>query len=155
MSGLLVRFKPGLAKQGLLIAILLISGCSDPDFYDTNGVGHSYADFDGKWRIVNYWATWCGPCIHEIPELNSLAKEQSDLVVVLGVNFDEPEGEEAVQQVQKMKIEFPVYARDPSRALGISKPEVLPTTVIITPDGSVHQVLVGPQTADSLLALLK
>ncbi len=137
-----------------MILGVLLAGCTQPDFFDTNGVGHSYSDFTGKWRVVNYWATWCAPCIHEIPELNELAANHADRLVVLGANFDEPEAEEAVKQVNRMKIEFPVYAVDPAQELRIDKPQVLPTTLIFAPDGRLVETLVGPQTAQSILDII-
>lgn len=142
-------------RRLIVIALLALGGCQQPDFYDTEGNGYRYEDFSGKWRIVNYWATWCGPCIKEIPELNTLAAEHADQLVVLGVNYDAPEPGEMERQVRRMKIEFPVYATEPAAALGITRPEVLPTTFIFTPDGQLYQTLVGPQTEDSLLAALE
>jgi thiol-disulfide isomerase/thioredoxin len=135
-----------------LTLILLLAACQQPDFLDTKGNGYRYEDMVGKWRIVNYWATWCGPCIKEIPELNVLAKDHAETVKVFGVNYDSPEIEERQAQVEKMKIEFPVYSEDPASALGIAKPEVLPTTFIFSPDGKLAATLVGPQTEATLLA---
>lgn len=140
----------------ILVSTCLLLACGQPaDFYDANGVGHRYSDFEGKWRMVNYWATWCGPCIKEIPELNQLAETHADELVVLGVNFDEPPGDEALKQINRMKIEFPVYANDPASQLGVEKPEVLPTTFVFRPDGSLHATLVGPQTEESLLQAMQ
>ena len=53
-----------------------------------------------------------------------------------------------------MGIEFPVLTLDPAMSLGIDTPTVLPTTVLVHPDGGVREVLVGPQTAASLLAVI-
>jgi len=137
-----------------LLSIMLLTGlvaCSKPsDFLDTRGNGYRYSDFQGKWQVINYWATWCAPCIKEIPELISL-DENNDNVVVFGVNFDAPEGEEITRQIEKMGITFPVYQEDPHASLGIPMPQVLPTTVLIDPSGKIAEVLVGPQTEASLL----
>ena len=138
-----------------IVGLLVLAGCSQPpDFVDTNGVGHRYSDFDGRWRVINYWATWCAPCIHEIPELNDLGTDYAEKLVVLGVNFDGPVGEEAVKQVKRMKITFPVYAEDPAASLGVETPQVLPTTFIFKPDGSLHETLIGPQTGATILAAM-
>ncbi len=138
----------------MTFTMLLLASCQQPDFVDTQGHGYRYADLEGKWLIVNYWATWCGPCIKEIPELNKIAAEHQDHVHVFGVNFDGPDAEEMQAQVEKMKIEFPVYAIDPAVELGITKPDVLPTTFVFSADGNLHATLTGPQTEDSLLGVL-
>ncbi|MEX1237530.1 MAG: TlpA disulfide reductase family protein [Pseudomonadales bacterium] len=125
-----------------------------PDFIDIEGQGHRYEEIDDKWIIVNYWATWCGPCIKEIPELNELAHEQADRIRVFGVNWDEPEGEKRLEQAKKMKIEFPVYREDPSGRLGIEKPNVLPTTYLFAPGLVLVEELIGPQTRESILEVV-
>ena len=77
--------------RGILIFafILLISSCqkSEFDFYDLEGNGYRYSDLEGRFQIVNYWAIWCAPCKHEIPELQALHDDYEN-VSVFGVNFD-------------------------------------------------------------------
>ena len=111
----------------------------------------SLASIQGHWAVINYWAEWCKPCIKEIPELNRLAAEYPG-IKVLGVNFDGASGEELARQVEQLGIAFPLLANDPSAELGTSRPMVLPTTLILAPDGTLADTLVGPQTLESLLA---
>ena len=139
----------------LAMTLLLLASCAQPDFFDTKGRGYHYSDLKGKWLILNYWATWCGPCIKEIPELNKIAEEHQDKVRVFGVNFDQPDAEEMRAQVEKMRIAFPVFAIDPSHELGFTRPEVLPTTFIFSADGALQATLIGPQTETSLLEALQ
>jgi thiol-disulfide isomerase/thioredoxin len=103
----------------------------------------------GQWLVINYWAQWCKPCIHEIPELNALDRRYPE-VTVFGVNYDGATGEELAVQVGKLGMEFPNLTTDPSGTLGIDRPVVLPTTVIIDPQGTLRDILVGPQTLRSL-----
>ena len=105
----------------------------------------------GHWRIVNYWAVWCGPCREEIPELNRLHQE-TDLVV-FAVNYDGKQGEELASQAAAMDIGFTLLAQDPGPALGVERPSVLPTTLLVNPAGKVTDTLVGPQTEETLLAI--
>ena len=143
-------------KLRALVVVLLVvlSACSRPvDFVDTDGNSYRYSDMQGKWQVINYWATWCAPCIREIPELIRL-DENNDNVVVFGVNFDAPEGEEIARQIEKMGITFPIYLEDPHVRLGIQMPEVLPTTVLMDPEGKIAGVLVGPQTEAALLSAM-
>lgn len=140
-------------KRLIVVLLIGLTACSPADFHDTEGQAYRYADFDGKWLVINYWATWCAPCIKEIPELIRL-NDQHDNIVVFGVNYDEPGPEEMADAIAKMKITFPVYQTDPYRQFGIERPAVLPTTVIVDPRGELTEVLVGPQTEASLLAVM-
>lgn len=134
--------------------LLVLGGCAKPDFTTVEGQSLQLADLQKKPLIVNYWATWCAPCIKEIPELNELAIEHADSLNLVGVNFDQPEGDEAIKQKQKMKISFPVIAGNPAEKLGISIPEVLPTTYVFAAGGELKATLVGPQTGEDLLSVL-
>ena len=100
--------------------ILLISSCqkSEFDFYDLEGKGYKYSDLEGRFQIVNYWAIWCAPCKHEIPELQALHDDYEN-VSVFGVNFDQPELDVMSEQAKLMNIGFPTYRRDPSSEFGI------------------------------------
>lgn len=124
------------ATCGLLL-LLALSACSQQDA-------------SGDWTFINYWAEWCKPCIREIPELNRL--NERDGYRVLGVNFDGATGEDLEGQIAALGVAFPTLAEDPGSDLGLERPRVLPTTLVLAPDGSLRHVLVGPQTADSLIA---
>ncbi len=133
------------------IFCLLCVGCGDARFNDLQGAEIDFNDLDGQWVVLNYWALWCAPCREEIPELNRLDKE-NDSIRVMGVDFDGIESDQELRrQVELLGIEFPVLQQDPAPALGSEKPRVLPTTMIINPQGEVIEVRVGPQTAESLL----
>jgi|TARA_S200000501_G_scaffold200602_1_gene188724 thiol-disulfide isomerase/thioredoxin len=136
--------------------ILLISSCqkSEFDFYDLEGNGYRYSDLEGRFQIVNYWAIWCAPCKHEIPELQAL-HDDYDNVAVFGVNFDQPELDVMSEQAKLMNIGFPTYRRDPSSDFGIKTPEVLPTTLVFSPNREMLATLVGPQTKESLLSIIE
>ena len=102
-----------------------------------------------QWNVINYWAIWCKPCREEIPELNQL--NQIENVVVLGVNFDGKVGEALVSDADELGITFDIID-DPASSLNIARPSVLPTTVVLSPEGALVATLVGPQTAESIMA---
>ena len=104
----------------------------------------------GQWVVINYWAIWCKPCIQEIPELNKLAELPQ--VTVLGVNYDGLSGDELEQQLQKLGVAFPTLASDPAAQLGVARPVVLPTSLVLDPEGQLRDTLVGPQTLETLAA---
>mgnify|MGYP000371470940 CR=1 FL=1 len=104
-----------------------------------------------QWTVINYWATWCKPCIEEIPELNQLASNNRDKVTVLGVDFDQSQGDALQEKINKLGISFNVIQQEPAEILGYARPNVLPTTVIINAQQQVHRILVGPQTQQTIL----
>ena len=126
-----------------LAALTCLSACS---------TGENVA---GKWQVINYWATWCIPCIEEMPELNRFAAAYDDSVLVYGVNFDGLQGDELAAASDKLAIEFEVLPDDPASRLGYERPQVLPSTYIIDPDGKLRRTLVGPQTVASLAAAIE
>jgi thiol-disulfide isomerase/thioredoxin len=109
----------------------------------------SLEELRGQWVVINYWAQWCKPCIEEIPELNAL-DQKYEQVTVLGVNYDGAIGEALAQQKTRLGLAFASLEADPSAQLGIPRPIVLPTTLILDPDGQLAASLVGPQTIESL-----
>lgn len=131
-----------------LVATCVLAAC---DAGQPGRTGFNLADYHGRWLVVNYWAEWCKPCIKEIPELNALDKTYSQVAVV-GVNFDGVVGEQLRQQIDQLGIAFPVVEEEPSAALGVSLPTVLPATFIFDPDGQLAHTLVGPQTLETLAA---
>lgn len=135
----------------LCLTIALLSACdqqgiasSDPAVSFTPGAPSQH------WTLINYWAVWCAPCREEIPELNALARDRADSLRVFGVNYDGASGPALAKAITDLGIEFPTLTVDPQPALGIARPQALPVTLLIKPDGTVHEVLLGPQTADGL-----
>ncbi len=135
----------------LTATLLLLAGCgsnglptTDPAVSFTPGAKVSH------WTVINYWAKWCAPCREEIPELNAFAARHADSVQVLGVNYDGLRDEALAADIQALQIAFPILLGDPHDALGIERPTALPATIIISPDGVVTDVLLGPQTEHSL-----
>lgn len=143
----------------LIIACLLVISCREEPgpaaLYDIRGNPISLTDRNNThWQILNYWAVWCKPCREEIPQLNELAERYPHELRVMGINFDQRQGDELLRESQTMGITFIQLSEDPGPTLGLERPESLPTTVILTPQGKLHTMLRGPQTIDSLLAAL-
>ena len=134
--------------------LLMLSGCADEQWLDHRGKAVSQADLQGRWVVVNYWAEWCAPCLHELPEFNSLAAGNPQ-VLVLGVNYDGISGAELLELSDRMDIAFSVMGRDFEESLKLERPQVLPTTYIFDAEGKLQHSLPGPQTEESLSALLK
>jgi thiol-disulfide isomerase/thioredoxin len=115
---------------------------------DLKGVEHKLSDYRGKWAVVNYWATWCPPCLHEIPELVDYYESNQDSVIVLGVNFEDISLEQLQDFVAHMDISYPVLREQlgPKSALGMIPG--LPTSFLIDPRGELAARKVGPLTGE-------
>ena len=146
-------------KCAFVLCVLLFTACSKPvDFHYLNGKTGNFEGLKGQWTVINYWATWCKPCIKEIPELNALAAKHEN-IKVLGINFDHLEQAELAVQAGKLGIHFDniVVSNgvDPFMThFGYAKPTALPTTVIISPNLTIKAVLMGPQDEATLSSMI-
>ena len=133
-------------------AFVGLVACSEDASRLADGTAVAWSQRDGEYVAINYWAEWCDPCREEIPQLNALHHDRdATRLVILGVNYDRISGESLAALIDEMGIEFPVLVSDPSERFDYDVPTMLPTTVIIGPDATVHEILIGPQTRESLL----
>ncbi len=110
---------------------------------DTDGRALNLAAFKGKVVVLNFWATWCGPCVAEMPSLQTLARRYADKsLVVLGVNYHES-SEKVKSFQQRYKIEFPL-ARDPWQETSAAwNVRILPETFVIDAEGKLRFRVTG------------
>ena len=110
----------------------------------------SLSDFRGEWVVVNYWATWCAPCLKEIPDLSELHKERSDLTV-LGLAFEDLEDSDFAGFLEDFDVSYPILKVDvyqPPEPFGA--PRVLPTTIILDKQGRAVKAFLGPVTREAI-----
>lgn len=141
----------------ILLCCLSLISCSKPDpvLHDVQGNSVPVSELKNKWVIINYWATWCGHCLEEIPELNRFYKDnQGKNILLFGVSYDVLSLTRLKFAVSAMHIEFPVLTDDPAQELGIDGTDVVPVTFIINPKGVVVKEIFGPNTEESLTAIL-
>ena len=125
---------------------------ADLDFVvkDMDGKDVRLADFKGKPLILNFWATWCGPCKVEIPALIELADKYRDRgLVILGVSVEDAP-EDLRPFARENKINYPILVgRDENRLQEVYDSVIaVPVTWYIRPDGSVFLKHKGPATHD-------
>jgi thiol-disulfide isomerase/thioredoxin len=129
------------AAEATAVANLLSQSMSD-----ASGKTESLAQWKNKVLIVNFWATWCAPCVEEMPELSALQTEVEPLKVqILGIGIDSASN--ITEFIAKYKISYPLYVAgvdgtEISRQLG-NTAGGLPFTVLIGRDGQVKKTYLG------------
>ena len=151
--------KWGLLCAGLCAMLLL---CAMPNYAagfsltDMHGKAHRLADYRGKWVLVNYWATWCPPCLDEIPELVSLhnAHHDKDLVVI-GIAIDSGSSKKVADFARAHGISYPVVMGNREVTDQIGAVEVLPVSYLYNPEGEQVNSRAGEVTRASIEAYIK
>jgi thiol-disulfide isomerase/thioredoxin len=143
-----------------LFALLLVgswfSCAADFSLEDLQGKTHRLADYHGKWVLVNFWATWCPPCLNEIPELISLhnAHQNKDLQVI-GIAMDSGSSSKVADFAQAHGISYPVVMGDRKVTAQIGAVEVLPGSYLYNPTGELVGYQAGEVTRASIEAFIK
>jgi peroxiredoxin len=115
---------------------------SAPDFtlHAMSGPNLQLKDQRGRVVMVNFWATWCGPCRQEMPQLNRLyEKYRASGFVLLGVNVDD-DSSKAAEVAKKLGVTFPVLLDTDKKVSKLYDLSTMPSTVIIDRDGKVRYV---------------
>jgi thiol-disulfide isomerase/thioredoxin len=134
----------------LLMALPVAAEKVDFTLKDLDGKPVSLSDFRGKWVIVNYWATWCPPCLEEIPDLVGLYEDNRDSIVVLGIDYEEVNEEYLREFVDSHMISYPIMQMDPVPLTELGPVLGLPTSYIISPEGERMARQEGPVTREAL-----
>jgi len=104
------------------------------DLTDTQGTRHRLEEARGHWVVLNFWATWCVPCIQEIPEIAEFHRRNPQ-VVVLGVAVDVEDPAAVKRFARKVGHDYPLVLSDEFVERQLGTPAALPTTRIYDPTG--------------------
>ena len=126
-------------------------------FEDTHGRAQPMAQWQGRWLVLNFWATWCAPCVEEMPTLQQVARDYDGLgVAVVGLGIDNADAIRRFQQ--QMQLDLPLLVAGATgsnlaRELG-NLSGALPYTVLISPRGTVVQARLGLMKSELLRSWL-
>jgi thiol-disulfide isomerase/thioredoxin len=144
--------KIGLQKIGLLlIAMLWVSAAAAEGFtvVDTKGKKHHLQDYKGKWVLVNFWATWCPPCLEEMPDLQKLHETRKDLVVI-GIAMDYKDPNYVISFADDLLVTFPIVLGNQEIAAQFGRINGLPTTYLYSPQGKLAAKNIGALTRQAV-----
>ena len=124
---------------------------------DLSGKKVSLADFKGKPVVVNFWATWCGPCKLEMPWFEEFSHRFADQnLVVLGISEDEgAPKEDVVKAAQKIGVTYPILLTDRKVSKAYGGVDYLPETFYISKSGNIVEETAGAPSKDEMEANIR
>jgi peroxiredoxin len=132
-------------------------GFAAPDFQlpalEENTI--TLSDFQGSPIIINFWASWCPPCIKEMPSLQQIYQEyQSSNLVLLGVNSTHQDRVAQVKEFQIIhQLSFPILLDQTGSVNKLYNIHSLPTTIFIDPEGVIQKIIIGGPLPPALLRI--
>lgn len=116
-----------------------------------DGKPYDLAEQRGKFVIVNFWATWCVPCIKEMPDISNFVSAHKDKVAAIGLAYEDSDKADIQAFLAKHPVSYPIAQVTLDKPVkDFDEPRGLPTTWLIGPDGKVAKRFVGPITEASL-----
>lgn len=118
-------------------------------FEDSKGKIHQLSDYRGKWVLVNFWATWCPPCLEEIPDLISLYEDRSD-VMIIGIAMDYEDTETVMKFAEALSVTYPIVLGNRQIASQLDELTMLPSTYLFDPGGKPAARKIGLLTREDI-----
>jgi thiol-disulfide isomerase/thioredoxin len=120
-----------------------------------DGTTFDLAQQSGKWVIVNFWATWCSPCLKELPDISAFVAKHHDRVRAIGLDFEDTDRADLERFLKAHPLSYPVAQVDIDHPPpDFDPPKGLPNTYVIAPDGHVAKAFLGPVTIRDLESVI-
>ncbi|MEY4730299.1 MAG: hypothetical protein RL020_1457 [Pseudomonadota bacterium] len=150
----------GWMKKTLFITLFLLCAGSASAFelLDPQGKKINLSQYKGKWVVVNFWATWCAPCLEEIPDFNALyeSRKKADLAM-LGVAMHYTEVKQVIDFANRYKMAYPMVlgmdGGQGEREFGYM--DSMPTTLLYDPEGNLKHKRRGLMHGEEIIRLME
>jgi len=146
---------PGISTDNVIIKL---DGDKAPDFSlkSVDGKTVKLSDYKGKVVIIDFWATWCGPCRRGIPDLVSIQKEFKDDLVIIGISLD---AEKTIKDVpgfvKSYSINYPIVYGDEKVVMAYGGIQSIPTAFVVDKKGNVVDRHIGLVSKDTYVNKIK
>lgn len=141
----------GLALSVCLAAVAATAQKPALKIVTLDGKTFDLAAQKGKWVIVNFWATWCSPCIKEMPDISAFVAAHEKDVAAIGLAWEDTDKAEIEAFAKAHPTSYPLAQVDLDHPpADFDTPRGLPQTYLIAPDGRVAKAFTGPLTGDDL-----
>ncbi|HEX4857817.1 MAG TPA: TlpA disulfide reductase family protein [Usitatibacteraceae bacterium] len=144
-----------MAIASLSVWLLSPVGAHCFDLKDVDGHAQRLSELKGKWVVVNFWATWCAPCVKEIPDIAAFGKEHGAKVRVIGIALDWDDEKQVRAFARKVGHTYPLVLGNDVSEKTFGKVKGLPTTIVYTPDGKIAYQKTGTVTRELLTRVIK
>ena len=139
-------------RAAVLVALASCLPAHGMHLTDLQGKAHTLEVHAGKWVVLNVWATWCVPCIKEMPELEALSHARGD-IVVLGLAADGENVARLSQFAKALHVTYPIIAGN-KQLLAEFQVKAYPTTMLFNPEGKLVLTKLGQITGAELVTHL-
>jgi len=126
------------------------TGISNFRFSDLNGSEHDFDEYRGKWVLVNYWASYCPPCLAEMPDIERFYRANRTKFTVLGMDTASSSVSDIKSFMQDYGITYPLIPTQTSTLLAFGEIVAIPTSYLISPQGKVVNKTIGMITFKDL-----
>jgi thiol-disulfide isomerase/thioredoxin len=137
-----------------IFLLTLTTAANAFDIPDIDGKRQRLADYKGKWVVVNHWATWCTPCLVELPDLDEFQNANKETVVVIGVVDDAETDQKVRPLLKRARVGFPNALGTKSNSKQFPKVTAVPTSFIYNPSGKLVDTRTGSLSIEKLESLI-